>query len=240
MLATRAGQTAYELGLAFGVAATGSVMAAVYRNHVQAASPAGAPADVVREAAGNLGGGLAIAERLPGELGEAMAATVHNAFASGLHAAAIISGGPAAALLVLALLLLRRVAPPAPEKPLLHRKSRPTVPSPMSSRGKSSKAPNMWKCGRPDGEDPALPRHPRTGPRRVHRPYNLADPWIIPSAPTTRADSPFLLGTQHHITAVQGRARWILLRCYRGPCRDTGNPCVGRPTPSATELPGSR
>ncbi|MET8054395.1 hypothetical protein ABZU75_43155 [Streptosporangium sp. NPDC005286] len=111
MPATRAGQTAYELGLAFGAAATGSVMAAVYRNHVQAASPTGAPADVVREAAGNLGGGLAIAERLPGELGEAMAATVRNAFASGLHAVAIISGGPAAALLVLVLLLLRRVAP---------------------------------------------------------------------------------------------------------------------------------
>ncbi|GAA2409414.1 hypothetical protein GCM10010404_79210 [Nonomuraea africana] len=44
-------------------------------------------------------------------LGEAMAATVRNAFASGLHAAALISGGLAAGLLVLALLLLRRVAP---------------------------------------------------------------------------------------------------------------------------------
>ncbi|WP_405148605.1 MFS transporter [Sphaerisporangium sp. NBC_01403] len=136
--ASSVGQTAYELGLAFGIAATGSVMAAVYRNHVQAASPAGAPADVVREAAGNLGGGLAIAERLPGELGEAMAATVRNAFASGLHAAAIISGSLAAALLALALLLLRRVAPtgaretPAAQAPV------PTTAG-SSGRGRSSR-----------------------------------------------------------------------------------------------------
>lgn len=40
-----------------------------------------------------------------------MAATVRDAFASGLHAAAIISGGLAAALLVLVLLLLRRLTP---------------------------------------------------------------------------------------------------------------------------------
>ncbi len=107
--ATSVGQTAYELGLAFGIAATGSVMAAVYRRQVQADAPAGAPPEAVSEAAGNLGGGLAVTERLPGEVGRAMSEAVRGAFTSGLSAAAIVSGALSLALIGLVLPLLRRV-----------------------------------------------------------------------------------------------------------------------------------
>ncbi|MFI0264207.1 MFS transporter [Streptomyces sp. NPDC017056] len=109
--ASSVGQTAYELGLAFGIAATGSLMASVYRRQVHAGAPADAPADAVSQAAGNLGGGLSVTERLPGELGQSMAAAVRTAFTSGLHAAAIVSSALSAALIVFVLLLLKRVAP---------------------------------------------------------------------------------------------------------------------------------
>ncbi|MFE0173285.1 MFS transporter [Streptomyces sp. NPDC059002] len=115
--ATSVGQTAYELGLAFGIAATGSVVAAVYRRQVNADAPADAPTGVVSQAADNLGGGLSTAERLPGELGRAMASAVRDALTSGLHAAALISGALSAALIVFVLLLLRRVAPTGAPRP---------------------------------------------------------------------------------------------------------------------------
>ncbi|MEV6419692.1 MFS transporter [Streptomyces sp. NPDC051662] len=108
--ATSAGQTAYELGLAFGIAATGSVTATVYRDQVHANAPADVPTDVVARSADSLGGGLAVAERLPGALGESMVTAVHTAFTSGLRAAAIAGGALSVVLLALALLLLRRVA----------------------------------------------------------------------------------------------------------------------------------
>ncbi|MEU2792372.1 MFS transporter [Streptomyces sp. NPDC007100] len=115
--ASSVGQTAYELGLAFGIAATGSLMASVYRRQVHAGAPADAPADAVSQAAGNLGGGLSVTERLPGELGQSMAAAVRTAFTSGLHAAAIVSSALSAALIVFVLLLLKRVAPTGAPQP---------------------------------------------------------------------------------------------------------------------------
>ncbi|MFE6778434.1 MFS transporter [Streptomyces sp. NPDC057676] len=120
--ATAIGQTAYELGLAFGIAATGSVMAAVYRHRVHAGAPADAPVEAVSRAADNVGGGLAIAERLPGETGRSMASAVRAAFTSGLHAAAIVGGALSAVLIVLVLLLLRRVSPTrTPQSPAVEK-----------------------------------------------------------------------------------------------------------------------
>ncbi|MFF3272440.1 MFS transporter [Streptomyces chrestomyceticus] len=109
--AASVGQTAYELGLAFGIAATGSLMASVYRREVHAVAPADSPSEAISQAADNLGSGLSIAERLSGELGQSMAAAVRTAFTYGLHAAAIVSSALSAVLIVFVLLLLRRVAP---------------------------------------------------------------------------------------------------------------------------------
>ncbi|GAA4085952.1 MFS transporter [Actinomadura miaoliensis] len=100
------GQTAYELGLAFGIAATGSVMAAVYRGHVRAEAPAGVPAHVVDEAAGSIGGAV-LAERAGAEL----TAVVRAAFTAGFHVAALVGAALTVLLLVLSVVLLRHVGP---------------------------------------------------------------------------------------------------------------------------------
>ncbi|MFC7310631.1 MFS transporter [Streptomyces monticola] len=118
--ASSIGQTAYELGLAFGVAATGSIMAAVYHNDVKSAAPQGVSEDKVTEIADNVSGGATIADGLPGGVGEVMGDAVRAAFTSGFHVAAIISAGLAALMGVLAVLLLRRVPAtggPAQDKP---------------------------------------------------------------------------------------------------------------------------
>ncbi|MER7080275.1 MFS transporter [Saccharopolyspora kobensis] len=97
--ASAIGQTSYELGLAFGIAATGSLVSAVYRDHVRTYAPEGVPSDVVAEVAGNLGGGAAV---------PALADVARAGFTSGLQAAAIVSGCLAVLLAVFALVLLER------------------------------------------------------------------------------------------------------------------------------------
>ncbi|MFD6339055.1 MFS transporter [Streptomyces sp. NPDC060131] len=107
--AAAVGQTSYELGLAFGIAATGSVMAAVYRGHVSDSAPAGVSKDVVAEAANNYSGGVAVAERVPGELGPALADVVRSGLTSGLHTAAVVSACLSVLLCGLSVWLLRNV-----------------------------------------------------------------------------------------------------------------------------------
>ncbi|RKT84901.1 MFS transporter, DHA2 family, multidrug resistance protein [Saccharopolyspora antimicrobica] len=97
--ASAIGQTSYELGLAFGIAATGSLVSAVYRDHVRTSAPEGVPSDVVAEVAGNLGGGAAV---------PALADVARAGFTSGLQVAAIVSGCLAGLLAVFALVLLKR------------------------------------------------------------------------------------------------------------------------------------
>ncbi|MGH4033376.1 MFS transporter [Actinomycetota bacterium Odt1-20B] len=117
--ASSIGQTAYELGLAFGVAATGSVMAAVYRGDVEAAAGQGVSESTVSEIADNVSGGAAVADAVPGRAGAELADAVRAAFTSGFHVAAVISAVLAAVMGLLAVLLLRRVpvtGAPAPEQ----------------------------------------------------------------------------------------------------------------------------
>ncbi|WP_424187327.1 MFS transporter [Actinokineospora sp. G85] len=107
--ASSVGQTAYELGLAFGIAATGSVVAAVYRAEVTAGAPEAAPDAAVGEIANNLSGGLALAERLAGEVGSTMTSVVRGAFTSGFHTAAAVSAVLCVVFLGLAVTLLKGV-----------------------------------------------------------------------------------------------------------------------------------
>ncbi|KUL52330.1 hypothetical protein ADL22_05170 [Streptomyces sp. NRRL F-4489] len=115
--ASSVGQTSYELGLAFGVAATGSVMAAVYRGHVRGEAPGAVSGGTVDAIAGNISGGTALAKELAGGAGDAMLAVTRAAFTSGLQVAAVISGCLTVLLGALAVLLLRRVAPTGGEGP---------------------------------------------------------------------------------------------------------------------------
>lgn len=74
-------ETGQEFGGALSMAALGSIGTAVYHHRMPASAPAPA-----RE---TLGGALAVAERLPGRAGDALAATAREAFTSGMHGAAI-------------------------------------------------------------------------------------------------------------------------------------------------------
>ncbi|MGV9316607.1 MFS transporter [Streptomyces sp. NPDC003691] len=106
--AAAAGQTAYDLGLALGIAVTGSAAAAVYR--------AGLPEDAPEGARDTLGAALALAERIPGG-GDALAAGARAAFTDGLQWAAVLSAGLALLTAALVLALLRHVPPVSAGRP---------------------------------------------------------------------------------------------------------------------------
>ncbi|MFC7898504.1 MFS transporter [Streptomyces sp. NPDC057381] len=120
--AAGAGQTAYDLGLALGIAVTGSVAVAVYRGDVADAVPAAVPAESAEAARDTIGGATAAAEELPGGLGGELLVVARDAFASGFHTAAWVSAGFAVVTTVIALVLLHRIPAigketPAPQEP---------------------------------------------------------------------------------------------------------------------------
>lgn len=71
--AAAAGQTAYDLGLAMGIAIPGSLAVAVYRQQIAATSPPGIPAEAARAAHDTFGAAIGAANALPqplaGQLG---------------------------------------------------------------------------------------------------------------------------------------------------------------------------
>lgn len=106
--AAAVGQTAYDLGLALGIAVTGSVATAVYREGVTAHAPAGVPAEALDAARDTAGAAQAAAEPL-GELGERLVDAARTAFVDGFDSAALVSGAVAVVAMVLVVGLLRRV-----------------------------------------------------------------------------------------------------------------------------------
>jgi DHA2 family multidrug resistance protein-like MFS transporter len=103
--AAASGQTAYDLGLALGIAVTGTIATAVYRSTLAGSLPAGLPAGVRDTAIESLGGALATSSSEVVAIGRA-------AFTSGLHTAAIVSAVLAVGLAVLVTTLLK-----SPSKP---------------------------------------------------------------------------------------------------------------------------
>nr|WP_312871028.1 MFS transporter [Streptomyces lonarensis] len=119
-----AGQTSYELGLAFGIAVTGSIATAVYRSELGSSAPEGVSEEALAAARDTIGGALATAEELPGPLGEQLLAAARTAFTSGFHAAAAVSAVLAVGCVVVALTLVRGAradaeepSPPADDSP---------------------------------------------------------------------------------------------------------------------------
>ncbi|MET9383947.1 MFS transporter [Streptomyces sp. NPDC002928] len=94
-------ETGAELGGALGMAILGAVGAAVYRRGV----PAGTP----DEAKETLGAALAVAGRLPGRAGDALAEAARSAFTDGMHAAGIAGAVVLAGAAVASALTLRRI-----------------------------------------------------------------------------------------------------------------------------------
>lgn len=105
-------ETAYELGMALGIATLGSIVTAVYRTVVIAP---GVPADVAATARDSLPSALRAADELPADQAVGLLAAAKTAFTDGL---AIASGVGAALLLTAAvavwLLLRPRASSPGP------------------------------------------------------------------------------------------------------------------------------
>ncbi|MFJ8540729.1 hypothetical protein ACIRFH_01700 [Streptomyces sp. NPDC093586] len=108
--AAATGQTAYVLGLALGIALTGTLAAAVYRGETPDSAPA--------EARDTVGAAIAAAERLPD--GAALLAAAKDAFTTGLQTAALVA------------VLLRHVPPIGTSTPTEPRQEQgPGTPAPQ-------------------------------------------------------------------------------------------------------------
>ncbi|WP_330233814.1 MFS transporter [Nocardia sp. NBC_00508] len=79
-------ETAYETGIALGVAVLGSVVMAIFRNGLDLTD---VPGDQTGAATESLGSATAFARELPEAAGNAFLVSVHEAFVSGIHFAAI-------------------------------------------------------------------------------------------------------------------------------------------------------
>ncbi|OIV38944.1 MFS transporter [Mangrovactinospora gilvigrisea] len=93
-------ETAYELGAALGTALLGSVVMAVYRGRLAA--------DVPESARETLGGAVDAARHLGGSAGGAVLSSAREAFASGMHVAALVGVVVVVAAAVMAGVLLRK------------------------------------------------------------------------------------------------------------------------------------
>ncbi|MER8187030.1 MFS transporter [Kitasatospora sp. NPDC094015] len=88
--ASATSETASELGSSLGIAILGAAGAAIYRARLDGALPADLPADASRAAHDTLGGAVTVAARLTGGAGDDLLAVTRNAFADGMHVAALV------------------------------------------------------------------------------------------------------------------------------------------------------
>jgi DHA2 family multidrug resistance protein-like MFS transporter len=93
-------ETGAEFGGALGMAALGSIGTAIYRHELPGSAPAAAHE--------TLGGALALAARLPGRAGDALATAARAAFTHGMQGAAL-AGALVLAAAAVAALSLRKV-----------------------------------------------------------------------------------------------------------------------------------
>ncbi|MFI5533605.1 MFS transporter [Kitasatospora sp. NPDC051853] len=88
--ASAVSETATELGASLGIALLGAAGAAVYSARLDGGLPAGLPAELTTVAQDTLGGAVAVAAQLPGELGGQLLTAARDAFADGMHLAAAV------------------------------------------------------------------------------------------------------------------------------------------------------
>jgi len=104
-------ETSCELGLALGIAVIGSIGTAVYRLDMANAIPAGIPTEAADAARDTLGGALAVAARLAGQLGTDLADVARAAFVHALHTSAITGGVMVTVLAIVVILTLKQIPP---------------------------------------------------------------------------------------------------------------------------------
>lgn len=100
-------ETSNEFGLALGVAITGSIGAAVYRAELGDTMPLGVAPESADAARETLGGAVAVAGQLSGELGAELLDAAREAFVQALHSASLTSAALAAGAALMVLTLLR-------------------------------------------------------------------------------------------------------------------------------------
>jgi MFS transporter, DHA2 family, multidrug resistance protein len=117
-------ETASEFGGALGIAVLGSIGAAVYRSDVANTLPNGLPTQAVDSTRETLGGAVAVAGQLPGDLGNALITAARSAFVNGMHTAAIAGAVVMAVASVVTVGVLRKATPrdPQPEAATLVQK----------------------------------------------------------------------------------------------------------------------
>jgi MFS transporter, DHA2 family, multidrug resistance protein len=104
-------ETSAEFGGALGIAILGVIGTSIYRSQMTDALPAGIPPGTAAAARDTLGGAVAAAAQLPGQLGQALLLAARQAFTQGLHLAFTISAAAAIGVAILAVVLLRRLRP---------------------------------------------------------------------------------------------------------------------------------
>jgi DHA2 family multidrug resistance protein-like MFS transporter len=124
--ATGISETSGELGGALGIAILGSIGTALYRAEVADALPVGLPAEVVDAARDTLGGAVAIAQTLPGELAAAVVTAAQVAFVDALHLVAVVAAVGAVITAILAAIALWKV--PARSEPPAEEAAAPAAP----------------------------------------------------------------------------------------------------------------
>jgi DHA2 family multidrug resistance protein-like MFS transporter len=102
-------ETGAEFGGALGIAVLGSLGMAVYRNQVTGALPAGISPEAAEAARDTLGGALAVAGQLPGQIGAALLEAAHQAFVQGLRLTALIGAVVMVGLAILTATMLWNV-----------------------------------------------------------------------------------------------------------------------------------
>ena len=102
-------ETGSELGGALGLSILGSIGVAIYRGSVAEGLPDGVPATAAAAARDTLGGAVAVAQELPGELGTAVIGVARDAFVQGMQVASTISAVLAVGVAILAVVMLRDV-----------------------------------------------------------------------------------------------------------------------------------
>jgi DHA2 family multidrug resistance protein-like MFS transporter len=123
--ATGISETSAELGGALGIAILGSIGTALYRAEVADALPSQIPAAVTDAAKDTLGGALAVAQTLPGEIAPAVVAAAQVAFVDAIHLVAGVAAVGAAVTAIAAAFALWKLpvhsdslAEEVPEAPL--------------------------------------------------------------------------------------------------------------------------
>ena len=99
--------TTREVGGALGVAVLGSVLSSIFGSRMDGAfGSVAVPHDVRDVAEHSIGGALAVADRIGGEMGATVAKAARTAFVAGFHTTSVVAAGFAAVGAVVALVFL--------------------------------------------------------------------------------------------------------------------------------------